>query len=88
MKRFTVDDILFACERACIHSLEQRAQWALDAIRWYIVTGRASVPWLDAVARANPDRLLTAMARSADASTAGMIETCHRYLKRYCRLTA
>ena len=57
---------------------------AVDDIRWYIQTGRASTPWLKALFKANPQKLLAGIARKGSQSTDDNIRTTTSYLKRYC----
>lgn len=56
---------------------------AFYAIIWYVTTARASVPWIQAALRANPDRLLD---RVGQGSVQEQVEKATTYLKRYCGL--
>ena len=59
--------------------------WAYDALSWWIITGRASLPWEDAFCKADPKKLMKFAAKHA-----GAHETCikevTKYLRRYCGL--
>lgn len=60
--------------------------YAFDAIEYYVKTDRASIPWIYALQRANPYKMLSFMAKKDDSSTMGMIKAATEYLRKYCRL--
>lgn len=65
---------------------EKRAQVdAYDSLAWYCDTGRSTVAFERALAKANPKKLLGAMLRG-DASVDGHIASAKKYLSRYCGL--
>ena len=61
----------------------KRKHHAVDDITWYIWTGRASTPWIKALSKANPNKLLNHIAKQAD-TTDETVKATTSYLKRYC----
>lgn len=58
------------------------------AVSYYITTGRASSEWEKAFSKANPQKLLSAVAKSGSASDTEYIKRVTSYLHRYCGLPA
>ena len=56
---------------------------ACDSVNWYVWSGRASTPWIKALAKADPNKLLNRVVQG-DQSVDGQIATITIYLKRYC----
>lgn len=99
MTRCQEDDIIFTLYKTSrfltfyMHDDPASAyiEWAYQAIKRYIRTGRAYLEWEQALAKANPEKLLMAAYRYAvahDGSDDSLIKACTAYLKRYCGLKA
>lgn len=63
------------------------AIWGEYAIRYYILTGRASVDWVKAFLKASPRKLLSRMVTAEAGSDCQAIEITTKYLCRYCGLS-
>ena len=58
---------------------------AYESIAWYCNTGRSTVAFEKALAKANPAKLLNAMLKG-ESSVDAQIATAKAYLTRYCGL--
>lgn len=58
---------------------------AYNALAWYCNTGRSTVAYEKALAKANSQKLLTAMLRG-EQSVDGQLASARAYLTRYCGL--
>ena len=60
---------------------------AADAIRWYVRSGRASTPWIKALLKANPEKILAFLVESCEyGATEEYVKLATKYLRRFCRL--
>ena len=62
------------------------AIWGEYAIRRYVLTGRASTPWIKALLKANPKKLLARIAKVETGVDSERMQIVHKYLVRYCGL--
>ncbi len=76
---------LFGVERAAIRAAATYRYWVYDAIAWYITTGRASMGFIEALSRVNPDKLVERLGADGD-STEGYVDKVKRYLRMYGKL--
>lgn len=99
MTRIQQDDCIFRlwkAERLITWGMEEAQadgshypEWAYQAIKYYIRTGRACPEWENALMKADPEKLLRHMTRHAikhDGSDESLLKACTSYLKRYCGL--
>ncbi|WP_303814209.1 hypothetical protein [Selenomonas ruminantium] len=60
---------------------------AADSIQWYVRSGRASTPWIKALLKATPEKILAYIVESCEyGSTEEQVKLATKYLRRYCRL--
>ena len=65
---------------------QKRAQVdAYESIAWYCNTGRSTVAFEKALAKANPTKLLKAMLKG-DCTVDAQVASAKAYLQRYCGL--
>ena len=85
----TIDDTLYKLRMAAEfgHATPEEKRRFMDAyhsIEWYVSTGRADADFEKALARANPEKLLSHILGGEDQSVDGQIARSKSYLKRYC----
>ena len=61
--------------------LHPNTKWGYDALRWYIVTGRACLEFVRAIDALSERRLVTLVRRAAQGSTNEGINNAYKYLK-------
>jgi hypothetical protein len=85
MSNITLSNILFNVYMAGEEARTYEAREASYAIQWYVQTGRAWGEWLEALAKANPTKLVRFVSK-AGGSTDDMVASASKYLRRYCGL--
>lgn len=98
MNRCQEDDIIFGLYKASNWLMytalrddpsSAYTEWAYQAIKRYIRSGRAYLEWEQALAKADPEKLLLACWRYAvkhDGSDDSLLKAATAYLKHYCGL--
>lgn len=81
-----INDALYQLHHEAEMLQNPYAIWGEYAIRYYILTGRASVDWVKAFLKASPSKLLSRMTAEAG-SHCQAIEITTKYLCRYCGLS-
>ena len=59
----------------------------VNAVVYHVTTGRASLEWKKALAKADPQKLLAYAVKYGPASDVEYIKRITSYLHRYCRLS-
>lgn len=75
------ENLLFRFETA--YFADHARNPALQAVCWYVSTGRASPAWIKAAFRANPAKFLDYI---GDGSVDEEVRRATAYLRRYCKL--
>ena len=78
-----IDNLLYRINDAWILCDAPFSGWVKDAIFWYIGTDRASMAFITALERANPNNLLGRLGMEGS-STEVYIRKIKRYLQRWC----
>ena len=60
--------------------LHPNTKWGYDALRWYIVTGRACLEFVRAIDALSERRLITLVRRASQGSTEDGINKAYKYL--------
>ena len=85
-----IDDTLHKLRMAAEfgHATPEEKRRFMDAyhsVEWYVSTGRASLDFEKALARADPQKLLSHILNGEDQSVDGQIARVKSYVQRYCR---
>ena len=83
----TIDDTLYKLRMAAEfgHATPEEKRRFMDAyhsVEWYVATGRADADFEKALARANPEKLLSHI---LDQSVEGQVARAKGYIRRHCR---
>ena len=81
-----IDDMLYKLHKEAEATGDSYAIWGEYAIRRYVLTGRASTPWIKALLRANPKKILTRIIKAEAGVESECMQIVHKYLVRYCGL--
>ena len=60
---------------------------AYNSVMWFVCTGRAPPTWAQALAAADPQKLLAFMVNGGDQSIDGQVTLASEYLNRYCHFS-
>ena len=64
---------------------KRRFMDAYHSVEWYVSTGRADADFEKALARANPEKLLSHILDGKNQSVDGQIARAKGYVRRHCR---
>ena len=81
-----IDNALYKLHKVAEETDDIYAIWGEYAIRRYVLTGRASTPWVNALLKANPSRLLARISKARAGADKDAMDITHKYLMRYCGL--
>ena len=86
----TIDDTLYKLRMAAEfgHATPEEKRRFMDAyhsVEWYVATGRADADFEKALARANPEKLLSHILGGKDQSVDGQVARTKGYVRRHCR---